>query len=490
MKKYIFLLSFCCSMSCLYAQEDTCNLTIEKAKIILYKESPFVDQATLVTLLEPCASQGHAQALNYLGLVYLNGIGTAVNHTKAYQYISSAANKGYVQAQYNLGRLYKYGVGCDINFIKAIEWFEIATANGNQRAAYTLGYMNFKGFGVPQDYQKAVAWFNKSTDPMARHFLGLCYYLGYGVNANTTRALEILLSNPIINSKTLVTYIEKEQKSQIKTEVSKALETTTTPTPISQDLVASTQEELQYYPEDTLELNTISGKWVGKLIQHDWSGKHIQRVLPIKMAFNIDKQSNKVNITTKLEDQEISAHAIWQDETLFFENIEDTFSLTRLYPDNPKNLTSNYNLLSTSLQKYTYQEHSYLIGSLDTYIPEWTEYGSPLSLILVPEGAESTLSDETLLALAAQEDQFIKLYPVPFKDKLTVQYQLEQESPVYVELISLNGTNKIMILPTKVQQAGDYTYTIPVESTLPQGLYVVRLIAGEQLHTRMIIKEN
>jgi hypothetical protein len=67
---------------------------------------------------------------------------------------------------------------------------------------------------------------------------------------------------------------------------------------------------------------------------------------------------------------------------------------------------------------------------------------------------------------------------------------LDAAENVYVELISLNGTNKIMILPTTQQQAGDYTYTIPVNPTLPEGLYVVRIIAGNQLHTRLIIKDN
>ena len=175
---------------------------------------------------------------------------------------------------------------------------------------------------------------------------------------------------------------------------------------------------------------------------------------------------------------------------MYFKNFNDTFSLTKIYPEHPNKLNLNYNLLSTSLQKFTFQDNNFLIGSLDSYIPEWTEYGAPLSLILVPEGEETFLNEETLLALAAQEDQFIKLYPVPFKDKLTVQYQLDTASNVYVELISLNGTNKIVILPTKLQQAGDYIYTIPIASTLPQGLYVVRLKAGNQLYTRMIIKEN
>tara|TARA_B100000809_G_scaffold263060_1_gene315435 strand:- start:1494 stop:1631 length:138 start_codon:yes stop_codon:yes gene_type:complete len=40
--------------------------------------------------------------------------------------------------------------------------------------------MAYKGLGVSQDYYQAVYWFERSEDPMAKHFLGLCYYLGYG----------------------------------------------------------------------------------------------------------------------------------------------------------------------------------------------------------------------------------------------------------------------------------------------------------------------
>ena len=491
MKIYnIFLFLIFTAVSTLCAQES-CEENFKKAKQLLNSKSPFTNQADIFKLIEPCALQGNAEAENYLGMLYLKGIGVEENTKKAFLHISNAAINGYANAQYNLGRLYKYGINCDIDFTKAIDWFERATENGSQRAAYSLGYMYYKGFGVTQNYQQAVYWFERSEDFMAKHFLGLCYYLGYGVTANEDKALGLLLNNPIINSKTLVSYIKKEQKEKLKTKVLEGIEKTSPESnPINPEVVTETQKVLEYIPDESLELKNIKGSWSGKLVQYDWSGKHIQRIIPIKIAINVDDETNLIEVTSVLEGQELKSKAIWQDETLYLEDLTQKVKLSQLYPSHPIKQTFSYNLFSTSLQKYEYQNTSYLIGSLDTYIPEWTEYGEPMSLILKPEGTENGLNEEALLALAAQEDQFIKLYPVPFNNQLTVQYQLETASNVYVELISLNGTNKIIILPTILQQAGDYTYTIPVNAGLPEGLYVVRLIAGEQLYTRMIIKNN
>ncbi|WP_303315439.1 T9SS type A sorting domain-containing protein [Flavivirga abyssicola] len=471
--------------------QKACEESLEKAKQLLTKASPFTEQSDIFKLIEPCASNGNAEAENYLGMLYLKGIGVPIDNEKAFLHISNAAGKGYANAQYNLGRLYKYGTGCSINFIQAMEWFTKATENGSQRAAYSMGYMYYKGIGVSQNYQKAVYWFERSEDPMAKHFLGLCYYLGYGVAANKDKALGLLLNNPTLNSKTLVSYIKREQKEMLEAKVIEDLEVTAPESkPINPEVVIETQEELEYLPYDKLELEEIKGAWSGKLLQYDWSGKYIQRIIPITITIDIDKESNEIQVSCILEEQKINTHAIWQDETLYFKNLSQTVRLSKLYPQHPTKLTLDYNLLATSLQKYTYQNSKYLIGYLDTYIPEWTEYGAPMSLVLKPEGSKNGLNEEALLALAAQGDQFIKLYPVPFNEQLTIQYQLKVPSSVYVELISLNSTNKIVVLPSIRQQAGDYTYTIPVESSLPKGLYVVRLIAGEQLYTRMIIKDN
>jgi len=457
---------------------------IKKSSRHSIKKSPFLDQSKLVPLLKPCALQGNAKAQNYLGLAYLNGIGIEKDIPQAYNYIAKAASKNYANAQYNLGRLYKYGIGCELSFTKAVDWFKTAAANGNQRAAYSLGYMYYKGYGVPQDYKQAVSWFTRSSDPMAQHFLGVCYYFGYGVAINETKAIEILSVNPIVNSKTFLSYVKAHQKEKNEAIVAEAMED------ISEEVAEATHintaTSTVNLPQENLTKEEINGEWIGKLVQYDWSGTHIERILPIAVSFS----SNTIKL--QLGAQEHKAATEWQNGNLYVKD-DLTISLDKLYSSNPDELSLDYTLFSLGLEKKTIAEQAYITGYVDSYVASWEEYGQPMSLVLLPKGAEgeeNSIDTETLIALAAQEDQFIKLYPVPFNEQLTVQYQLETTASVYAELISLNGTNKTVILPTTEQQAGEYTYTIPVSPSLPKGLYVVRLIAGGQLYTRMIIKEN
>ncbi|MEP1488830.1 MAG: T9SS type A sorting domain-containing protein [Algibacter sp.] len=490
MKQYkLLILFFIISVFHSYSQQQSCEIMLEAAEKVLRKPSPFDDINTLFSLVEPCALQGNAKAENFLGTLYLKGIGIKKDEKKAFAYISKSANQGYASAQYNMGRFYKYGTGCEIDFKKAIEWFERGSNNGSSKSAYSLGYMYYKGFGVKQDYENAVYWFKNSSDPMARHYLGLCYYFGYGLAANEEKALEILSSNSILNSKTFISYIEKSQKEKLEAEVVKSLESTAEEgVMIDSSVVVDVQNELEYVPYETLELEDVKGKWIGKIVEYDWSGQHILRVLPVEMDINVDDDTQSVVVNSIVDDKKINSTAVWQDETLYFNNTNEKLKVDRLYSGHPKQLTVNYSLLSVSLQKYKDQGAGYIIGSLDSYIPSWSEYGRPMSIVLKPEGSTG-IDDETLLALAEQ-DQFIKLYPVPFNQNFTVQYQLEKAENVYIELISLNGINKIVILPTTEQQQGDYTYSVPAASSLPEGLYVVRIMAGGQLYTRMIIKDN
>ncbi|GAB1857036.1 hypothetical protein MHTCC0001_18720 [Flavobacteriaceae bacterium MHTCC 0001] len=491
MKKYILLVSISSLVLGLYAQEeDPCAETLKEAKAILYKTSPFVDQTTLIPLLEPCATEGNAQAENYLGLAYLQGIGTEKDEDKAFKYIFSAAQKDYATAQYNLGRLYKHGLGCELNFTNAITWWETAISNGSQRAAFTLGYMYYKGFGVAQDYKRAVYWFERSDYPMARHFLAICNYFGYGVPVNESRALELLLANPTINSKTLLTYIKAERKIKNEAAVNKVLQThasTKDSTYIAPNVISSV--EIDEYT-GTIITDDINGEWVGKLVEYDWSGEHIMRILPLTLNFNTGNSAH-INIQATIAGQELKGTGQFQDGSIYVDS-DMTFTLDKLYSGNPNELSLDHTLFTLGLEKKTWADNTYLTGFVDTFRASWKEYGKPMSMVLRPktEAKEEEIDLELLEALAAQEDQFIKLYPVPFNEQLTIQYQLENTDNVYVELISLNGTNKIVILPTTQQQAGDYTYTIPLDVGLPVGLYVVRLIAGGQLYTRMIAKDN
>ena len=484
-QKLFFLLFF--SFTLITLSQNSCEEKVNEAKKLLFENSPFTDGETIFELVANCANKGNTEAEALLGLLYLKGIGTINNDDLAFKYISKAANRGFANAQYNLGRLYKYGVGCDLDFKEAVKWFKNATENGNQRAAYSLGYMYYKGIAVAQDYRNAIYWFEQSDDYMAQHYLGLSYYLGYGVAPNEDKALEILLTNPIPNSETLVTYIENNKKEKIEQGVSQVIEENDAE--LENDLNIETTVTNSSTSSSMKEINKeeIIGEWEGKFIQYDWSGKTIVRIVPINLSFTVNEDS--FDVTSYFEEENLSLNAIWQDDNLYFKN-PFNFTLDKLFSHTPEKLTLDYRLLSLKFKKQIISNHTYLLANADTYIDEWKEYGRPSRIILKQKGNTSSLDEDLLAALAAQEEQFIKLYPVPFKNQLTVQYQLDVASTVYVELVSINGSNPIIIKPNELQQQGDYIYNISVNDNLPNGLYVVRLIAGNKVHTRLITKEN
>ncbi len=487
-KSYLFLYCLCISWISVYAQEQsTCEQNIEKAKELLTDNSPFNNQEVIFNLVAPCADAGDTDAENLLGIFYLNGVGTEINEAKAYELISSAAAKNHVNAQYNLGRMYKYGVGCPLDFEKAVEYFEKANQQGNQRAAYSLGYMYYKGLGVAQDYEKAVYWFEHSEDPMAKHFLGLCYYQGYGVEADEDKALGILLTNNIVNSATLIHYIEDNQKENIANEVAQALDTNTSEEDENDVATVITTEVEDFEYKEVATPEDMQGDWTGRIVQYDWSGKTIERVLPIEVSFGSENGQEATLNYLFLEENKKEIIALIEEDYLYFQT-PFTFTLDKLYSSNPKELTLDYQVLSMHFKKQVIAEQPYLIGMIDTYIKNWKEYGQPTSIVL--KRLDNAIDLDMLTVLAAQEDQFIKLYPVPIVNQLTVQYDLEVATNVHIELVSLYTNHSILIAPSSMQQAGEHTYTVPISGDIPSGMYVVRLTAGNQLYTRLITKEN
>lgn len=479
MKKHVLFFTFCFVLVGLKAQaQDKCDRIVKEAENILYNRIEYTDKSRLLPLLKPCVIKGDLRAENILGLAYLNGIGVNKDKKKGYNYINNAAQKGYNVAQYNLGKLYKYGTGCELNFVKAIRWFKKAAKNNNQKAAYSLGYMYYKGFGVKQNYRKAVNWFKVSSDPMAKHFLGMCYYFGYGVSQNKHKAVSLLKANSTINSKTFLKYVNKNEKIQ-SIEKSNKINLEKLNNISNHDVL------------DTLTIRGLKGAWTGNLLQYDWSGNNILRAIPISINFN-KKLNNTLKISTSIDDKFFNVNAKFNENNIYIED-DLTFTLNKLYSCNPYKNSLDYTLLSLSLNKIEIDGNIYLTGFVDTYIDSWSEHGKPMRLLLEPEknSRVNELVDEKIItALSTQKNQFIKLYPVPFKNQLTVQYHLEKDSKVYVEMVSLVGGEKIIVLPETYQKKGEYTYNIAIKRNLAQGLYVVRVVTGNKLYTRMIIKSK
>lgn len=94
------------------------------------------DYAEAYYLWRPYADEGHPEAQYYLGWMYYNGHGLAINDVKAKEWWQLAVDQQYHEAQFSLGMLYSLGsrtVPRDME--KAIDLFLMAARGGHDDAA-------------------------------------------------------------------------------------------------------------------------------------------------------------------------------------------------------------------------------------------------------------------------------------------------------------------------------------------------------------------
>lgn len=470
------------------AQTD-CKVKLESAKEIMESDALFKDYDKIFQELLPCAESGVPLAQNYIGLMYVGGLGVAKDEAKGFTYIEQAAKNNSAIGQFNLGNLYRQGQGCTLNMDKAVEWFQKGADNKNSRAAYSLGYMYLKGFGVPQDYSQAVAWFEKSDFDMAKHWLGVCYYLGYGVPQNTDKALEYLYANKTLNSKAFLRNIKIDKRDQVLSQADQAIENANEGNKkIAPEVIADSREIVaESTVENTaLKTNDILGEWTGRFIEYDWSGTTPLRILPIDITFSKNELGD---LQTKIvfEGKTFEDLVLFENNNLFLQGFN--FNLDQLYSHSFKTYPLDYSVLGMDLSLKSYNNRPYLLADVDSFIGVWKEPGTPISLVLRPKNDTVVTAEEdaVLLALAAQKAEFIKVYPVPFKEQLYVGFELNDPAQVQVTLTSVATAHTMQVATTNLQ-AGMQSYTVKT-ADLPNGYYVIRVQENEKLHTRIVIKQ-
>lgn len=470
------------------AQSD-CKIKLESAKEIMESDALFKDYDKIFQDLMPCAESGVPLAQNYIGLMYVGGLGVVKDEAKGFAYIEQAAKNNNAIGQFNLGNLYRQGQGCTLNMDKAVEWYQKAADNKNSRAAYSLGYMYLKGFGVPQDYSQAVAWFEKSNFDMAKHWLGVCYYLGYGVPQNTDKALEYLYGNKTPNSRAFLKNIKIDKREQVLTQADQAIEKANEgDKKIAPEVIAASREMVNESAVDTkvLKANDIVGEWTGRFIEYDWSGTTPLRVLPIDITFSKNELGD---LQTKIvfEGKTFEDLVLFDNNNLFLQGFN--FSLDQLYSHSFKTFQLDYSVLGMDLSQKTYNNTPYLLADVDSFIGVWKEPGTPISLVLRPKNETKLTAEEeeVMLALAAQKAEFIKVYPVPFQEQLYIGFELENPAQVQVTLTSVATAHTVQVATTNLE-AGMQSYTVNT-ADLPNGYYVIRVQENEIVHTRIVIKQ-
>lgn len=139
-------------------------------------------------------------ALNNLGSLYFNGIGTNVDYAKAIDYFRKAAEYGSDDAAVNLAVIF-LSSNKKINspeIYREIRDLLEKSATKNDIAKYLLGYSYYVGFDVRKDYKKAFNYIKSVADKAeydeAQLVLSEFYINGHGTPKNYTRAVQYLES--------------------------------------------------------------------------------------------------------------------------------------------------------------------------------------------------------------------------------------------------------------------------------------------------------
>lgn len=142
------------------------------------------------------AEKGEHEAMAYLGMMYYEGLGTAKDYKKAYEWILKAKNQGNAKAAYQLGIMYYNGNGVTKSYAEAYKWYNVAAAKGVADADYNIGLLFESGKGVDKNLQTAFNHLKKAADngslPGA-YATGIYYYYGSAGEKNIPAALKYTL---------------------------------------------------------------------------------------------------------------------------------------------------------------------------------------------------------------------------------------------------------------------------------------------------------
>lgn len=152
------------------------NLEAQRAAGSVLVTSKDVQQlAAGIALARLAAGRGDAGAQYLLAKILFDGNAAQVqDRQQARIWFEQAARQQHAQAAYFLGLIYKNGYGVAIDAVKASNWFVQSVALGNADAMFMLGNAYLAGDGVALDQTRAVALLQQAAEqehPLAAQML-------------------------------------------------------------------------------------------------------------------------------------------------------------------------------------------------------------------------------------------------------------------------------------------------------------------------------
>jgi len=164
-----------------------CSLLIAGANVPLYADAPSISELT------DRAAKGDTAAQLSLAVRYRDGKGVEKNNAEALRWGHMAADHGNADAMDFVGFMYLRGVAVEHHPEIAIGYFQ-AAADKSAAAAWNLGQCYFAAQGLPQDIPKALEFWKKAAamgHGRAAATAAMTYLAGEGISPDAAQARKL-----------------------------------------------------------------------------------------------------------------------------------------------------------------------------------------------------------------------------------------------------------------------------------------------------------
>lgn len=425
----------------------------------IYQDGSKADAVRVLN--EAVSKDSIAYAMNALGLVYMEGIGTAQDTIKAIYLLEEAGEKGYPNAYHNLGAVYKEGkCGIKQNYSKAYEIFMKGAEQGSDVCKYDAGFMLYKGLGCEQNYEEAVRQFTSASNgghKGAMYMLGLCYRNGYGVEQDEEEGMKLLKQASDLGYRAAIEEMERPLPENSMHDII-----------VNNASYGNVPENMPDIKTDVNDASLLNGQYQGFIVMYDWSGKHILGERPVTMSLtNNDKKADGY---LKLGNDSIPFTAtVTADGTLKFNKSYATMNERYTYAGK-----ETYRLDKATLDIWDKK----ICGSLSLYSVKHREPEKPMYMELYRADSSKDI---------AVTSERISVSPNPFNTEFRATFRLANDAQVIVRVFDKYG---IKVWQENVGNLSEGTNTLTFSPDIPMGYYVLNISAGSQTLRSIIVKKD